>query len=129
MKASGNCRTFMDAWDYYAAGHTGRVASEDLRNSGCALLRFLDKDSTHPNWYGYFLASGCFAASFISSLLFNQGFYLIFTAALSARSALMAAIYRKTLNLSPESRGAYTTGQIVNFLTVDVDRLLEVLSK
>nr|VZI16707.1 unnamed protein product [Spirometra erinaceieuropaei] len=93
-----------------------------------ALLRFLDNESTYPNWYGYVLASGFFAATFITSFLFNQGFYMVFTAALAAKSALMAAIYRKTLKLSAESRGDYTAGQIVNFLTVDVDRLFEVLT-
>ncbi|KAL7054621.1 hypothetical protein AAHC03_025968 [Spirometra sp. Aus1] len=93
-----------------------------------ALLRFLDNESTYPNWYGYVLASGFFVATFLSSFLFNQGFYIGFSTALSARSALMAAIYRKTLKLSAESRGDYTAGQIVNFLTVDVDRLLEVLT-
>nr|VZI00483.1 unnamed protein product [Spirometra erinaceieuropaei] len=93
-----------------------------------ALLRFLASESTYPNWYGYVLASGFFVGTFISSFLFNQGFYVGFSAALSAKSALMAAIYRKTLKLSSEARGDYTAGQIVNFLTVDVDRLLEVLT-
>ncbi|KAL7054622.1 hypothetical protein AAHC03_025969 [Spirometra sp. Aus1] len=93
-----------------------------------ALLRFLASESTYPNWYGYVLASGFFVGTFISSFLFNQGFYVGFSAALSAKSALMAAIYRKTLKLSSEARGDYTAGQIINFLTVDVDRLLEVLT-
>ncbi|VDK76951.1 unnamed protein product [Dibothriocephalus latus] len=93
-----------------------------------ALLRFLANESTYPNWHGYVLASGFFVTTFVSSFLFNQGFYSTFATALSARSALMAAIYRKTLKLSSESRGAYTAGQIVNFLTVDVDRLLEVMT-
>uniref|UniRef100_A0A0X3Q2S8 ABC-type glutathione-S-conjugate transporter n=2 Tax=Schistocephalus solidus TaxID=70667 RepID=A0A0X3Q2S8_SCHSO len=93
-----------------------------------ALLRFLDNKSAYPAWYGYVLSSGFFVANFLSSFLFNQGFYVGFSTALSARSALMASIYRKTLKLSSESRGDYTAGQIVNFLTVDVDRLLEVMT-
>ncbi len=41
------------------------------------------------------------------------------------RSSLVAAIYRKSLNLSPDSRREHGSGEITNFVSVDCQELLD----
>ncbi len=66
-----------------------------------------------------------FVSSTIESLLNAQYDYHIFTLAMRIRSCLISVIYRKVLKLSPNGRKVFTTGEIVNIMSVDTQRVME----
>ena len=42
------------------------------------------------------------------------------------RSSLISAIYRKSLRVSPSGKKETTTGEVVNLMSVDVQRLVDL---
>ncbi|XP_018655393.1 putative multidrug resistance protein 1 (ATP-binding cassette C1) [Schistosoma mansoni] len=89
------------------------------------LLRFLSKPEA-PLWQGYFIAFSMLFLQSISVLVDQKGFYSCLSLGISVRSALTSAIYRKSLRLSSEARSQYTTGELINLLSVDVNRIKEL---
>ncbi|RTG83221.1 ATP-binding cassette, subfamily C (CFTR/MRP), member 1, partial [Schistosoma bovis] len=89
------------------------------------LLRFLSKPEA-PSWQGYFIAFSMLFLQSISVLVDQKGFYSCLSLGISVRSALTSAIYRKSLRLSSEARSQYTTGELINLLSVDVNRIKEL---
>ncbi|CAH8873035.1 unnamed protein product [Trichobilharzia szidati] len=92
------------------------------------LLQFLSKPEA-PLWQGYFIATSMLLMQIISVFLSQKGFYSCLSLGISVRSALTSAVYRKSLRLSSEARAEYTTGELVNLLSVDVNRIKELFSK
>lgn len=82
-----------------------------------------ESQASFPPLHGIFLALSLFLINIISTILKNQFFITIFEAGLGIRGSVMSLIYQKTLKLSSASRGEYTTGDILNLLSVDVLRL------
>jgi ABC-type multidrug transport system fused ATPase/permease subunit len=66
-----------------------------------------------------------FISSTVESLLNSQYDYHIFTLAMRIRSALISVIYDKVMKLSPNGRKVFTTGEIVNIMSVDTQRVME----
>ncbi|CAH8663887.1 unnamed protein product [Heterobilharzia americana] len=89
------------------------------------LLRFLSNPEA-PLWQGYFVASSMLLLQIVSVFVNQRGFYSCLALGISVRSALTSAIYRKSLRLSPEARAEFTTGELVNLLSVDVNRIKEL---
>lgn len=88
------------------------------------LIRFFNEDQ--PIIIGFLVALGLFLVSIIETALYNKFFILIYEAALGTKSSLMTLIYQKALNLSPESKKSYSTGEIVNMMSVDVNRIQDL---
>ncbi|KAG0655558.1 hypothetical protein C6P45_002974 [Maudiozyma exigua] len=84
---------------------------------------FSKEESSFPPLHGVFLAFALFMINIISTLLKNQFFITIFEAGLGIRGSIASVVYQKTLKLSSASRAEYTTGDILNLLSVDVLRL------
>ncbi|SMN22850.1 similar to Saccharomyces cerevisiae YLL015W BPT1 ABC type transmembrane transporter of MRP/CFTR family [Maudiozyma saulgeensis] len=82
-----------------------------------------DSQVSFPPLHGVFLALSLFLINIISTILKNQFFITIFEAGLGIRGSVASLVYQKTLKLSSASRGEYTTGDILNLLSVDVLRL------
>ncbi|KAF6768081.1 hypothetical protein AHF37_09479 [Paragonimus kellicotti] len=66
-----------------------------------------------------------FAFGLVTTICGQQGFHRALTLGVSVRSALTSAIYRKSMRLSAEARSWYTSGELVNVLSVDVNRIME----
>lgn len=66
-----------------------------------------------------------FVSSTIESLLNAQYDYHIYTLAMRIRSCLISMIYKKVLTLSPSGRKYFNTGEIVNIMSVDTQRVIE----
>ncbi|KAF8562066.1 hypothetical protein P879_01939 [Paragonimus westermani] len=88
------------------------------------LLRFLASPSA-PDWEGHLIAVVMFAFGLITTICGQRGFHHALTLGISVRSALTSAIYRKSMRLSAEARSWYTSGELVNVLSVDVNRIME----
>ncbi|XP_015781053.1 multidrug resistance-associated protein 1-like [Tetranychus urticae] len=88
-----------------------------------ALLSFVVSDQ--PVWKGYIIAIAMFVSSLTQSILDSQSEFWTQTTSIRLRSALAATIYKKTIKLSNLGKRDYTTGEIVNIMAVDAQRVID----
>ena len=72
---------------------------------------------------GYFLVSAFFVAKIVECLSQRQWFFRLQLIGVKVRAALVAIIYNKSLTLSCQSKQGHTTGEIINIMTVDAERI------
>ena len=84
-------------------------------------------DSKRPLWQGIMFAFLMFTVSLVDSIILNTYEYNLWLSALRMRSALTDAIYQKAFRLSPACRSKYTTGQIVNLMAVDAQKIFDFM--
>ncbi|CAL9108920.1 unnamed protein product [Musa textilis] len=72
---------------------------------------------------GYILASIFFTAKLIETLSTRQWYLGVDILGMHVKSALTAMVYRKGLRLSSTARQSHTSGEIVNYMAVDVQRV------
>jgi ATP-binding cassette subfamily C (CFTR/MRP) protein 1 len=151
-KATGS--TFKAAWDYelehhkhpslwmaifrafsgpYFRGALFKVVSDSLAFVQPQLLRllikFVDSYSTEdpqPATRGAAIALAMFAVSVGQTTALHQYFQRAFETGMRIKTALIAAIYGKALKLSNEGRASKSTGDIVNYMAVDTQRLQDL---
>ncbi|KAJ6439613.1 LOW QUALITY PROTEIN: multidrug resistance-associated protein 1 [Purpureocillium lavendulum] len=148
-------QTFQDAWTHeqasrkkrpslwfalfrgfgtaYAQGILFKAAADVLAILQPHLLRFfiLFVDSyrgrrPQPFTLGAALALSMFVVSVAQSLCLHQCFQRLSHVGIKLKSSLVSAIYRKSLRLSNEARGTKSTGDIVNLMAVDSQRVQDV---
>jgi ATP-binding cassette subfamily C (CFTR/MRP) protein 1 len=79
------------------------------------------------------LVRGCaisltmFAISLVSTMSLHQYFARAYDTGMRVRSGLTTAIFEKSIKLSNEGRAAKTTGDIVNYMAVDTQRLQDLM--
>ncbi|CDH53089.1 multidrug resistance-associated protein 1 [Lichtheimia corymbifera JMRC:FSU:9682] len=79
-----------------------------------------------PAYRGVLIALGMFFTAVVQTMVLHQYFHRCFTTGMRLRAALVTAIYRKTLVLSNGSRQQSTVGEIVNHMSVDAQRLMDL---
>ncbi|XP_022092710.1 multidrug resistance-associated protein 1-like [Acanthaster planci] len=89
------------------------------------LIRYTE-DKSIPRWQGYFYAFLIFAAALVQSVLQHQHFHITTTVGMQLRTAIIGAIYRKSLVLSNSARRSATTGEIINLMSVDAQRCMDL---
>ncbi|KAL1204852.1 ABC transporter C family member 3 [Cardamine amara subsp. amara] len=72
---------------------------------------------------GYVLVITFFVAKLAECLSQRHWFFRTQKAGIRMRSALVAMIYEKSLTLSCQSKQGRTSGEIINFMTVDAERI------
>ncbi|XP_043945091.1 multidrug resistance-associated protein 1-like [Protopterus annectens] len=90
------------------------------------LLNFM-KDSRVPVWQGYVYAVLIFLFACVQTLLVHQYMYMCFVVGIRLRAAITGLIYRKVLVLSNAARKVSPAGEIINLLSVDVQRLMDLV--
>jgi ABC-type multidrug transport system fused ATPase/permease subunit len=75
------------------------------------------------NHEGYVLVITFFAAKIVECLSQRHWFFRLQKVGIRMRSALVAMIYEKGLTLSCQSKQGRTSGEIINFMTVDAERI------
>ncbi|XP_070788596.1 ATP-binding cassette sub-family C member 10 [Pituophis catenifer annectens] len=111
---------------YYSLGFL-KLAGGLLGFSGPLLLNLLVsfmESHQEPLSHGVLYALGLFASSFLGAILRNQFNYEINKIILTVRTAVISAIYQKALRVNGSSLASFTTGEIVNFMSTDTDRLV-----
>ncbi|XP_071483923.1 ATP-binding cassette sub-family C member 10-like [Diadema antillarum] len=88
-------------------------------------LLFFIENGTEPKYHGYYYATKLFLAIFLFATLDAHFHYRLRRLMLNVRSALVSVIYRKSLAVSATTLSAFTTGQIMNFMTSDTDAIAE----
>jgi ATP-binding cassette, subfamily C (CFTR/MRP), member 1 len=93
------------------------------------LISFVDSYRTptpQPVARGVAIALAMFAVSVCQTACLHQYFQRAFETGMRVKSALTGLIYSKALRLSNEGRSAKTTGDIVNHMAVDQQRLVDL---
>ncbi|RWS30840.1 multidrug resistance-associated protein 1-like protein [Leptotrombidium deliense] len=106
------------------------------------LITFVASDE--PMWKGYVYASTMFFSSMAQSLFSSQYEYLIYNTGLRMRACMTSVVYKKvtlhlsnacfsmsnfmqSLKLSTSGRRDFTTGEIVNLMAVDTQRVIDYI--
>ncbi|XP_030928841.1 ABC transporter C family member 3-like isoform X2 [Quercus lobata] len=72
---------------------------------------------------GYVLVSVFFSAKLVECLSQRHWFFKVQRVGIGVRSVLIAMVYNKGLTLSSQSKQGHTSGEIINFMTVDAERV------
>ncbi|XP_041505751.1 ATP-binding cassette sub-family C member 6 isoform X1 [Microtus oregoni] len=82
-----------------------------------------DRDS--PAWTGWLLAVLMFLSACLQTLFEQQHMYRVKVLQMRLRTAITGLVYRKVLVLSSGSRKSSAAGDVVNLVSVDIQRLTE----
>ncbi|WCJ38230.1 ABC transporter C family member 5 [Euphorbia peplus] len=85
-------------------------------------VEYLGGKETFPH-EGYILAGIFFSAKLVETLTTRQWYLGVDILGMHVRSALTAMVFRKGLRLSSLSKQSHTSGEIVNYMAVDVQRV------
>eukprot|EP01006_Ploeotia_vitrea_P051168 TRINITY_DN67532_c5_g1_i1.p1 TRINITY_DN67532_c5_g1~~TRINITY_DN67532_c5_g1_i1.p1 ORF type:complete len:1552 (+),score=907.50 TRINITY_DN67532_c5_g1_i1:416-4657(+) len=89
------------------------------------ILLFLEdtNGTEYDDSYGWLLACLLFTTSQLKSLIENAFFFQMTRIAVQMNAAVAGAVYNKSLRLSSSARNESTTGEIVNLMQLDAQRL------
>ncbi|XP_061421515.1 ATP-binding cassette sub-family C member 10 isoform X3 [Lethenteron reissneri] len=87
------------------------------------LLSFME-NRQEPASHGYYYIAGLFGTTFFGAFFNNQFSYRINKIALCVRAALVTTVYRKSLRVGASSLSEFSTGEIVNYMSTDTDRIV-----
>lgn len=93
------------------------------------LLKFMisfTQDKSSFAWEGYMYAVLLLVVAILQSLFLQQYFQRCFVLGMKVRSAIMAAVYRKALVVSNDTRKESTVGETVNLMSADAQRFNDV---
>ncbi|MEE6497511.1 hypothetical protein FKM82_002762 [Ascaphus truei] len=89
------------------------------------LIRFVgDKDA--PNWQGYLYTALLFFCACLQTLILHKYFHICFVTGMRLKTAVVGVVYRKALIISNSSRRTSTVGEIVNLMSVDAQRFMDL---
>ena len=78
-------------------------------------------------WKGIMYALGMLTASLFQSLLMAKCSIEMYMIGFKIQSSLTSYIYRKSLKISSQGKVDSTTGEVVNYMSVDVQRLVDMM--
>ncbi|KAH9589496.1 Multidrug resistance-associated protein 1, variant 2 [Schistosoma haematobium] len=91
------------------------------------LLNFLQNTQSEPIWHGYLYAIAIFIDTSVQSLILQSYFHIVFKLGMNIKTAITAAVYRKSLRLSNKARYQSTTGQIMNLMSSDAQQFVQLM--
>uniref|UniRef100_A0A8C7K9K0 Canalicular multispecific organic anion transporter 2-like n=1 Tax=Oncorhynchus kisutch TaxID=8019 RepID=A0A8C7K9K0_ONCKI len=91
-----------------------------------SLLISFTKQKEAPTWWGYALAFLMFFTAFLQTLILHQHFQYCFVTGMRLRTAIIGAIYRKSLIITNAAKRTSTVGEIVNLMSVDAQRFMDL---
>ncbi|NXI55720.1 MRP6 protein, partial [Chloroceryle aenea] len=89
-------------------------------------LEFIE-DQEAPKWHGYFYAFTMFLLACLQTLFEQRYMYMCLVLGLRLKTAVTGLVYRKILVMSNASRKAATVGEIVNLVSVDIQKLMDLI--
>lgn len=113
-------------WEYYSLGILKLMA--DLAGfAGPLLLNLLVsyvENKNEPEVHGVYYAIGLLVSTFVGSLCSTQFDYNMQVVGLKIRCSVITTVYKKALRVSSVSSSKFSTGEIVNFMSTDTDRVV-----
>ncbi|KAI1286882.1 Multidrug resistance-associated protein 1 [Halotydeus destructor] len=90
------------------------------------LLTWLAQEDLY--WHGVVYSAAMFVSPSLQSLSTHQAEYITAVTAIQMKTALISALHRKSLKMSPLARTEFTTGQMVNMMSVDCESVVTYVS-
>nr|XP_057915142.1 canalicular multispecific organic anion transporter 1 isoform X1 [Doryrhamphus excisus]XP_057915143.1 canalicular multispecific organic anion transporter 1 isoform X1 [Doryrhamphus excisus] len=84
------------------------------------------QDTNSYAWEGYLYAVLLLVVALLQSLFLQQYFQRCFVLGMKVRTAIMAAVYKKALVVSNDTRKESTVGETVNLMSADAQRFNDV---
>lgn len=85
-----------------------------------------DNDKSIPLTRGFMIVLAMFGLSVLQTAFLHQYFERSYDTSIKVKSSLTAIVYQKSLDLSVEAKNEKTTGDIVNLMSVDTQRLQDM---
>ncbi|XP_062330079.1 ATP-binding cassette sub-family C member 3 isoform X3 [Osmerus eperlanus] len=114
---------------YFLIGSAYKLLQDIITFVNPQLLRMLisfTKEENVPYWWGYALAFLMFFVAFLQTLILHQHFQYCFVTGMRLRTAIIGAIYRKSLVITNAAKRSSTVGEIVNLMSVDAQRFMDL---
>ncbi|XP_051488018.1 multidrug resistance-associated protein 1 isoform X6 [Apus apus] len=89
------------------------------------LINFVNNKAA-PNWQGYFYTGLLFVCACLQTLILHQYFHICFVTGMRLKTAIVGVIYRKALVITNSARKTSTVGEIVNLMSVDAQRFMDL---
>ncbi|XP_042293272.1 ATP-binding cassette sub-family C member 6 isoform X2 [Sceloporus undulatus] len=80
-----------------------------------------------PSWKGYLCAAVMFLLACLRTLFEQQYMYMCLVLGVRLKTAITGLIYRKVLIMSNAAKKATTVGEIVNLVSVDMQKLMDLI--
>ena len=92
------------------------------------LLKLIIQFATSSDylWKGIAYSLILLLSTTIQTISLGQYFYSMFSVGICIKSALTSAIYRKSLRVSGAGKMEATTGEVVNLMSVDIQRVVDL---
>ncbi|KAK9273328.1 hypothetical protein L1049_018137 [Liquidambar formosana] len=90
-------------------------------------VNFLTEKRNRTLWSGYLLALAFLGAKMIETIAQRQWIFGARQLGLRLRAALISRIYKKGLLLSSQARQSRTSGEIINIMSVDIQRITDLI--
>ncbi|MED6290494.1 Multidrug resistance-associated protein 1, partial [Characodon lateralis] len=122
------CLTF---GPYFLISCLYKIIQDILMFVGPEILRLLIlfvNDSSAPAWQGFFYTALLFICTCVQSLILQRYFHVCFVSGMRLRTAIIGAVYRKALVISNAARRTSTVGEIVNLMSVDAQRFMDLVT-
>jgi ATP-binding cassette subfamily C (CFTR/MRP) protein 1 len=84
-------------------------------------------DSDEETWKGFLYIGVMFASQLLKTLIWTHCIQEINNMSLQMRSNVLDLIFRKSLQLSNNSRKTFTVGEVTNYMAVDAQRIVTTL--
>ena len=84
-------------------------------------------DSSIEVWKGYAITMLFFIVQLIQSISYQFHLHYVIKVSIRMRAALIDTLYRKTLTVAPNAMANSGTGDFLNFLAIDLQRLQDML--
>ncbi|KAK2866207.1 hypothetical protein Q7C36_002263 [Tachysurus vachellii] len=114
---------------YFLIGSAFKLLQDVVVFVNPQLLRMLiefTKKKNVPSWWGFALAFLMFGCALLQTLILHQHFQYCFVTGMRLRTAIIGAIYRKSLIITNEAKRSSTVGEIVNLMSVDAQRFMDL---
>lgn len=97
-----------------------------FRNESTTFAEVPKIPEQEPLWHGVFFSVALFAVAVVKTLLKTHHFHCMSIVGQRVRTALVGAVYRKSLVLSNSARREFTVGEIVNLMAIDAERFKDL---
>ncbi|XP_071062931.1 LOW QUALITY PROTEIN: ATP-binding cassette sub-family C member 3 [Pseudochaenichthys georgianus] len=114
---------------YFLIGSAFKLLQDVVTFVNPQLLRMLisfTKQKGAPDWWGYSLAFLMFFTAFLQTLILHHHFQYCFVTGMNVRTAVIGAIYRKSLVITNAAKRSSTVGEVVNLMSVDAQRFMDL---
>ncbi|XP_056607956.1 multidrug resistance-associated protein 1 isoform X1 [Triplophysa dalaica] len=91
------------------------------------LIQFVNEPNS-PYWHGFFYTTLLFVCTCVQTLILQKYFHVCFMTGMRLRTAIIGAVYRKALVITNAARRTSTVGEIVNLMSVDAQRFMDLIT-